>query len=507
MSAHSPPCRRLGRNSRAILGTGFGCAAIVALLIASPLASATGNERSFVIHVGEGIDILGERSPDWPVREPYIAVDPRNPAILVAGAIDTSLAATGVGHVWDRYFRSADGGRSWSSFMIPGFPGDTSKQGRSSPLFGQNASADPMVAFDDQGNLYYSGLATSFPPGTTFANWCGNGGSLSDVVFVAKFAEDGARYVRTALASNPATACADFPRLAVDASGGAHDGSVYVMFDNLSSGNAVGSFVRSTDGGRTFSSPTQFNGIFLWPAVDPRGNLYAVGWNASASGIVSFPVWKSVDGGQTFLAPVSAGTSLIGFAPLPSFAPNYFGGSNFEIAADCHGVYVVYPGFDESRGVWTLNFTRSTDGGQTWSASERLGEAPNANQYEAALAVAGGIVSVAWYDSRNGQLPNGNVSRLDVYYVASFDNGRTFSNDVRVSARSWNPSTVYFDDSVYSILPLQSAWFGEYFGLAASPDSAHVLWVSNQDACEVTNATYGCVDQDVMTATITFGDD
>jgi len=499
MSADRPARGRFWRTSRPTWGAGLGCGAIVVILLTSPLAAASENGRPPEIHAGKNIEISASVHPDWSVREPFIAVDPRNPEILAAAAFDNSLVPSG-GHIWDRYFRSTDGGKSWSSMRIPGFPGDDSKRGQQSPLLGQNGSADPMVAFDDHGNLYYSGLAEAIPPGETI-------GSTPLTVFVTKFADDGAHYVRTTLASNPSFGSADFPRLAVDATGGPHDGNVYVAYDNESTPNDIKSFTRSIDGGRTFSAPILVNGSFLTPTVDPQGNVLVEGCNPCyGEGVVDHQlVSESTNGGQSFHSAVVVGTSQLDLAPYPSFAPNWFAGADAEIAADSHGIYVTYPGYDVNRGVYILNFTRSVDGGHTWSAPVRLGEARNANQFEGSLAVANGVIHVAWYDSRNGQQPNGNVTKLDVYYAASFDHGRTFSHDIRVSTHSWNPSIVYVDDPA-SDFPLQSAWFGEYFGLAASLGSAHVLWVSNRNACDVTNATYGCVDQDLLTATITFGD-
>src|SRR5204863_2652960 len=65
-------------------------------------------------------------------NEPAVAVDPRNPLVIVGSSNDYCgvLAANGsligVGVVWVGYYRSENGGTSFTSSLIPGYPGDSS---------------------------------------------------------------------------------------------------------------------------------------------------------------------------------------------------------------------------------------------------------------------------------------------------------------------------------------------------------------------------------------------
>src|SRR5712692_4231983 len=103
------------------------------------------------------VEVAGESAPDRQRVEPTIAIDPRNASILVAGAQDLRLVGNGL-HRWHGYYRSVDGGLTWSSSLLPGFPGDSSSPGLSSRLHGSNATSDPVLTFDRTGNLYYAGL-------------------------------------------------------------------------------------------------------------------------------------------------------------------------------------------------------------------------------------------------------------------------------------------------------------------------------------------------------------
>lgn len=112
-------------------------------------------------------------------NEPTMAISSRNPLHVVSGAndyrtVDLPFPNIGVapvtGDAWLSFFTSYDGGATWTSNLVPGYPQDTSTQGSTcpantkssstcSPVHGLNAGADPMVRGGTNGMLYYSGLA------------------------------------------------------------------------------------------------------------------------------------------------------------------------------------------------------------------------------------------------------------------------------------------------------------------------------------------------------------
>ena len=99
-------------------------------------------------------------------NEPSIAVSTRNILHLVAGANDYRTvdlpglpADKPTGDAWLGLFKSFDGGRTWKSTLLPGYPQDTSATGIASPLKGFDAAADPLVRSGANGLFVYSGIA------------------------------------------------------------------------------------------------------------------------------------------------------------------------------------------------------------------------------------------------------------------------------------------------------------------------------------------------------------
>ena len=117
-------------------------------------------------------------------NEPSVAVDPRSSDVVVAGSNDyCAEIGSGSGNQWPGYYRSTNGGATWRSSLVPGYPGDTSPLGSQSPTKGSCASAgDPTQAFDGDGRLYYGFICFNRAKPT-------NGS-----IYVARYDDDGATY-------------------------------------------------------------------------------------------------------------------------------------------------------------------------------------------------------------------------------------------------------------------------------------------------------------------------
>ena len=94
---------------------------------------------------------------------------------------------------------------------------------------------------------------------------------------------------------------------------------------------------------------------------------------------------------------------------------------------------------------WEIYYTRSEDGGQSWSSVTRLTHADRTS-LRPNLAATGDDLHVVWFDGRNGD--------TEIYYKRSRDAGRTWGPDVRVThsrAEASLPSIAVADGIVHVV--------------------------------------------------------
>lgn len=315
-----------------------------------------------------------------PQNETAIAVDPTNPDRLVAGANDyvtrtwsCTISGTPCSALGDGYsgtYFSHDGGQTWCctatdpdhlGTLIPGVEHLTGGP--------YDAGGDPAVAFDSQGTAYYAGLGfnrASAPNTVTVSRGTFGGGSLtwSAPTFI-----------------NPTTSPAVFNDkewIAVDSHAASpYRDRVYVTWTrflfNAKNGSYTQSpifFVSSSDGGRTFTKPRSISGNVLYgqgshPVVGPDGTL-SVFWDGSTrlAAKDSTYVVRSRDGGATWSSPVQV-SELNEIEPLADTA---FRVNSFPAAAAAPNgdLYAAWATDTEPTGSVVV-YSRSTDGGSTWS--------------------------------------------------------------------------------------------------------------------------------------------
>jgi hypothetical protein len=262
-------------------------------------------------------------------NEPAIAVDPRNPQVIVGSSNDycgvfaANGTFVGLGNVWLGYYRSENGGASFTSSLVPGYQGDQSPYAARAHVRTAD-SGDPVLAWDNHGRLFAGSESSSDPEGTaktfgdvwvaTFENPNGPGGATAD---------DGKKFVRSldvaegSAAPNLLGKFHDKTSLEVDRTGGQCDGNVYFAWARFTGGGPSGFnssvyFVRSTDHGRTFSSPMKLSQTvhdiqFPDIAVTGDGHVYVTYRQfadvRSNSPVDAIAYNASTDCGATFSAP------------------------------------------------------------------------------------------------------------------------------------------------------------------------------------------------------------
>ncbi len=209
---------------------------------------------------------------------------------------------------------------------------------------------------------------------------------------------------------------------------------------------------------------------------------------------------KSTDDGKTWKSSTidDGGLACIACLTIP------------ETAID-HKTGAVYVAFELSesplpnpRDDRNIFFMSSGDGGATWSRRLKVNDdndpnrTPNYDQFIPGISVApNGRVDIAWYDMRtdgyynpNGRGDTGRRDQTcwDVYMASSFDGGRTFGENVRVSDRTMNQNSGFALNLAYDLrAPI---------GVVSTDTASYVTWPDSR------NGTFGLPTEDTYIASV-----
>jgi hypothetical protein len=251
-------------------------------------------------------------------NEPFSVVSPTNPDLVIAGWNDYCSDWMGLGF-------STDGGETWTNSLVPSYAGDTSVEGQATPEFGRtNSASDPVGAFNADGTKFYFG-AISF---NGFA-----GPKTNSDVWVARYD------VRQA--SDPAYAAYPLDFLGIT---------------QIDRGPAAANFF-----GR-FQDKEMIE-VDRSPTSPFEGNLYECWTKFPGLGESRIYFARSTDQGATFANKIQIGQR--------------FSGQGCDIAVESDGdIYVIWRDFElsSSKKNFGISFTRSADGGRTFSQPTKIAD-------------------------------------------------------------------------------------------------------------------------------------
>jgi hypothetical protein len=467
-------------------------------------------------------------------NEPAVEIDPRNSNVLVGSSndycgvyndgVDANGAPIPSGPIWLGYYRSEDGGTTFASSLVPGYPDDTSTLGALSQAR-TASSGDPVITWDAEGRLFMGSEASDDPAGSkkTFgdvwvARYVNSGGGTVN---------DGKRYAGTVVVAKGSSApnllgkFNDKTAIEADRTASSCRGNVYFAWSRFTGNGGVAIyFARSTDHGVTFSSPMKLSASIhdvQGPDISVTGNghVYVTFRQFGAQGNQgnAVEIVKSTDCGQTFAQP----KSLASFIPYEYVDAQTGGGT----AGDCgdgvgigcdsgytyprngtlprstadqgdtahEWVHIVYeatvPGSVGPTGTTFGSDDVQGEGGQgavyyarydgatgTLTTPARVDMESVGHQFFPDIAVSGGTLHAIWWDSRNdpsyskqrpiGNDASGNVGpSLDAFGASKPANGGSWSTSARLSDVSSNPNY-------------------EQFSGRTVPFAGDYLWISSQ---------------------------
>jgi hypothetical protein len=376
--------------------------------------------------------------------EPFIAIDPENPKHLLASYQEDRFEDGGCRDLTAAV--SFNGGLTWQESLLPKL---TVANG--GPY---QRISDPWVAFGPGGRAYFASIGfneTSAPNGVYVSASDDGGRTWGDPVAVHSGTQD----------------FDDKEAVAVDnRDDSPYKGRVYVAWDSITSSRQQPVRISySDDGGQSFQPfvniDNQGANIGIIPLVGPGGILHVV-WLSYQGNYAILRASRSTDGGRTWSTPAGiTGVSSYGVegsrtgSGLPSAA----------IDANTGALYVVWQDGRFTPRTDQAVLSSSTDGGQTWSAPVRVSDGPgDSPNFTPAVAVTPeGWVGVSYYSMRN------NPSRVlvDEYLAVSKNGGQQFANQ-RLTATSWDLRFAAAADGFF---------LGDYTGIAASSKTFYPLWI------------------------------
>ena len=420
----------------------FGCLllAYLCLGLAAVKVRATVVSTSYGISRQVNVNALGQNIAGDAANESSICIDPTNPLRIAIGwrqfdTTNSSFRQSGVAY-------TSNGGLNWT------FPGN---------LDPGTFRSDPVLASDANGVFYFLGITND-----------------------STFACDLLRSTNGGATWQPGNSAlgGDKEWMAIDTTSGPGRGNIYQVWSPFYNvyNNLNQLFTRSTDSGNNWMPAISLPHLpyFGTLAIGPNGEVYSFG---TAIDVAPFWINRSSDATNGLTAPtmdVSTAVDLGGplVFGLSGINPGGLLGQAW-VAVDCStgstrgNVYALCSVTNDPGNLVNVMFSRSTDGGRTWSVPLRINDdspAQHAAHWFGTLAVApNGRIDVCWNDTRHS--PDNSLSEL--YYSWSDDGGLTWAAN-RPLSPPFNQSLGY---------PQQQK-MGDYIGMVSLNEGACIAYAA-----------------------------
>ncbi len=445
----------------------------------------------------------------------------------------------------------------------PDDPNQHTLFGDAGTLHSYDACSDPYLTFDSRGRAFYTCVAFDIASNASLVfavpSRLGAKGSYFDQVYPPFGLSEGSTgREHIVVEDNNPGAFADGPKIAADAYRGSPNRDVvyetWTDFDLTCPPEEFGYCESpiyasmSTDHGFTWSTPEEISGVNaeicqLGDAFDPKLDPGSCNFNGH-SDIAVLPngdIVVSFENGNTpsvngqFLAVhcSPSGSSPAGTAALNCDPPNEIADQVIQGAPTCDfgrgpeqcvpGAFIRVPAetaqriavdqrtgalfdtwYDYRSGEFDIWMSRSTDGGVTWSAPQRVNRGRDKDHYFASIDIGEtsgrSHVGVAYY--RTARIPNENETPEGGWTVGMPGVAQELSDFVL--AGGWNLATPF----PYTVLSpkfpapdgIQAGFNGDYTGLVViGSGQAHPVWSDTRVDVPDPSFDHGTVDEDVFT--------
>ncbi len=495
-------------------------------------------------------------------NEPSVAINPRDNRVIVGSSNDycgvynagsTAVAPDAVGPIWLGYYRSEDGGSSFQSSLVPGYPGDATPYASRAKVR-TGSAGDPVLAWDTHGRLFIGAESSDSNTGIPMVNygdvWVATfeNPAVSEVATI----NDGKEFKRSVVVDKGAAAPGNqgnFPdktSLEVDRTGGDCDGNVYFAWSRFNGSGVNGIyFSRSTNHGATWSTPVKLTetvkGVqFPDISVTGNGNVY-----------VTYRQFETKNGQQTDAINIAGSTNcgatfgrsrtvttftamdLGDLRPSGATARDCGGGANAcqspytffradtgprSTADQGDGsnqyIYIVYeaivPGSEIPTGnsfgwagsgmggrsaIYYVRYNAATGSG----APQTVDTSANGQQLFPDVTVSAGMVHMMWWDSRYD--PNNDGDTMKIRPIGNDEHGNVAPaldvvyghRSASVTSGSWSPTRITNETSSLQWEQFSGRtvpFAGDYNWIDAQGGTVYMVWTDGRDVVDGTDPRY-----------------